>query len=85
MISGSVGEEAAILGRLHHPNIVALIGSFKDRRHIRHASYCLLMSPMGESDLESFLTIASEPGLTPDLRDRYQSGIQSWYVVPCRE
>ena len=73
-------EEAAVLGRLHHPNIITLIGSYEDRTRDKHSVYCLLLHPVGENDLESFLAIASEPDLDTELRDRYQSWIRRWYA-----
>ncbi|KAF1362175.1 kinase-like protein [Lizonia empirigonia] len=81
-IRAIIREEAAVLSRLRHPNIITFIGSYEDRTHKTLCSYCLLMAPVGENDLERFLVIASgrDHELTADLKSRYQSWIRLWYA-----
>ncbi|KAF3038186.1 hypothetical protein E8E12_008651 [Didymella heteroderae] len=75
-----IEEEIATLRNLRHPNNVSLVGSYEDRRQIRHASYCLLMLPVGDNDLDSFLAVVSDPDLQRDVKDQYTSWIKSWYT-----
>lgn len=79
-ITAIIEEEIATLRRLHHPNIASFVGSYEDKRNTRHSSYCLLMLPVGENDLDGFLTAASDPDLQQDLKYQYIAWIQSWYA-----
>lgn len=79
-IKAIVQDEAAVLRRLCHPNIITLLGSYEDTTNSRHSAYCLLMIPVGENDLERFLAMASDSDLSPDLKVRHQTWIRSWYV-----
>lgn len=74
-----IRDEIATLTRLRHPHIVALIRSYEDRRNPKHGSYCLLMVPVGDGDLESFLAEAGEE-LDPRVKKRNQTWIRSWYA-----
>lgn len=77
-----IRKEAATLRALRHPNIITLLGSYEDRTNTRCSSYCLLMAPVGERDLESFLIRVSDPdiNLSQATQLRYRSWIQSWYT-----
>lgn len=73
-----VQEEARILRSLIHPHIVTLIGSYEDQRQPRRPSYCLLMSPVGENDLEAFLTIVGDHALASEFSLRWRPIIRNW-------
>lgn len=73
-----VQEEARILRTLVHPHIVTLIGSYEDMKQSRRPSYCLLMSPVGENDLETFLTIVGEHEFTSEFSIRSRKCIRNW-------
>jgi hypothetical protein len=73
-----VQEEARILRSLVHPHIVTLIGSYEDMKQSRRPSYCLLMSPVGENDLEAFLTIVGEHDVASEFSIRWRKCIRNW-------
>jgi serine/threonine protein kinase len=73
-----VQEEARILRSLVHPHIVTLIGSYEDMKQPRRPSYCLLMSPVGENDLEAFLTIVGEHDVASEFSIRWRNCIRDW-------
>jgi hypothetical protein len=73
-----VQEEARILRSLVHPHIVTLIGSYEDMKQPRRPSYCLLMSPVGENDLEAFLTIVGEHDIASEFSIRWRDCIRNW-------
>lgn len=73
-----VQEEARILRLLVHPHIVTLVGSYEDMKQFRRPSYCLLMSPVGENDLEAFLTIVGEHEVSSEFSVRWRSCIRNW-------
>lgn len=73
-----VQEEARILRSLVHPHIVTLIGSYEDMKQSRRPSYCLLMSPVGENDLEAFLTIVGEHDVTSEFSIQSRDCIRNW-------
>ncbi|KAF2267472.1 kinase-like protein [Lojkania enalia] len=54
-----IKREIAILRKVEHPHVVKLLGSYQEKEGYHH-SYFLLMSPVGENDLEAFLRIATE-------------------------
>ena len=73
-----VQEEARILRSLVHPHIVTLIGSYEDMKQSIRPSYCLLMSPVGESDLEAFLTVVGEHDVASESSVRSRHCIRNW-------
>lgn len=72
-----VQEEARILRSLVHPHIVTLIGSYEDMKQSKRPSYCLLMSPVGEGDLETFLTDVGEHEVA-EFSIRSRDCIRNW-------
>ncbi|KAJ8114546.1 hypothetical protein OPT61_g3602 [Boeremia exigua] len=71
-------EEARILQSLVHPHIVALVGSYEDMQQSRSPSYCLLMAPVGENDLERFLAIVDEHDISSEFSIRWRACIRNW-------
>ncbi|KAH4036701.1 hypothetical protein HBI24_091260 [Parastagonospora nodorum] len=55
-----VKDETENLRALHHPHIVALMGTYEDQRCNKKHFYCLLMSPVGDNELREFLDMHSE-------------------------
>jgi hypothetical protein len=50
-----IQEEARVLEDLCHPHIVQILGSYDDFTYGTKHFYCLLMSPVGEGDLQTFM------------------------------
>ncbi|KZM21846.1 ATP binding [Ascochyta rabiei] len=74
-----VQEEAKILRSLIHPHIVTLLESYEDNlKSSRRRSYCLLMSPVGENDLEAFLAVTGDCDVTSDELIQWRSRIRNW-------
>ena len=73
-----VQEEARILRSLVHPHIVTLIGSYEDMKQSKRSSYCLLMSPVGDGDLEAFLNDVGEYDVASDSSIRSRNCISNW-------
>jgi serine/threonine protein kinase len=75
-----VQEEARILSSLVHPHIVTFIGSYEDVRHPGRPSYCLLMAPVGEGNLEELLTILDDHSPSSEISIRWRNCLRSWMV-----
>jgi serine/threonine protein kinase len=77
-----VKEEAEILRHLDHMHIVKIIGSYEESPRIGSQFYSLLMHPVGESDLKTYLDMLGDPETHLDLH-RYHTGLdllQEWFV-----
>lgn len=59
-----IQDEAKVLEELCHPHIVQILGSYEDSTYKNKHFYCLLMSPVGDSDLKSFLEEVGTRGPT---------------------
>lgn len=69
-----IKEEAKVLEDLCHPHIVQIIGSYEFSQG-KKQFYCLLMSPVGESDLKTFLDEVGERVPTEEETD----WLRSWF------
>lgn len=74
-----VQQEVDILKSLTHMHIVKCLGTYEDATQVnRPASYCLLMSPVGNGDLKAFLEEYPSASITERwLRSRR---LQQWFV-----
>ncbi|KAF2114849.1 kinase-like domain-containing protein [Lophiotrema nucula] len=73
-----IQEEALNLRRMDHPHIVNIIASYEDKTRQNRHLYCLLMSPIGEYDLTTFLAIAGDASEIA-IKLRYRRWIRSWF------
>lgn len=72
----TIQEEARILKQLTHPHIVTILGSYEEKTLANRHFYCLLMTPVGEHDLKTFLEMAGEDTTSQSL---YRNWIQKWF------
>lgn len=75
-----VREEVRILKLLTHPHIVTLIGPYEDQQFLRRPSYCILMAPVGESDLEHFLETIGEYATSSNFATQGREHIRHWFA-----
>ncbi|KAF2738606.1 kinase-like protein [Polyplosphaeria fusca] len=71
-----IQEEAKILQQLVHVHIVTLIGSYEETVSASRQFYSLLMTPVGDHDLATFLDVA---GVATSEKEMYQGWIQKWF------
>jgi serine/threonine protein kinase len=63
-----------------HPHIVTFIGSHEDVRQPGRPSYCLLMAPAGEGNLEELFTILGDHSPSSEFSIGWKSCLRSWVV-----
>ena len=71
-----VVDEAERLQSLDHRHIVSLIGSYEDKRQRNRHYYCLLMCPVGENDLRTFL---DELGESATSLSEWRTWLRPWF------
>ncbi|KAF2253679.1 kinase-like protein [Trematosphaeria pertusa] len=71
-----IKEETQNLKALAHTHIVTIIASYEDNKQKNRQSYCLLMAPVGDNDLKTFLDIATEADA---LLNEWSDWIRSWF------
>ncbi|KAF2181692.1 kinase-like protein, partial [Zopfia rhizophila CBS 207.26] len=71
-----IQEEAHILQKLTHSHIVSILGSYEDSIQVNRRFYCLLMLPVGENDLKTFLEIAGD---AKTVNTQWQGWIWRWF------
>jgi len=75
-----IQEEARNLKALVHPHIVALIGTYEEKKHSNVHFYFLLMSPMGETDLKRFLDIVGDEDSMSQDALNWKKWIGKWFT-----
>lgn len=75
-----IQEEAKNLRLLVHPHIVALLGTYEEKKHANAHFYFLLMSPVGDSDLKRFLDFAGDEEPTTLDGLRWKGWISKWFA-----
>jgi hypothetical protein len=76
-----IGQEAHVLRTLSHSHIVKLIGSYSEIPGSGRQFYSLLMAPVGQRDLKTFLDILGDKSTvqTSDWYDVRKGWLQDWF------
>ena len=77
-----IKQEARVLESLIHRHVVQIIGSYSECPPSGRQFYSLLMSPVGDQDLKTFLEVAGDP-LRDGCRDIAKiekSWLQTWFI-----
>ena len=70
-------QEVEVLEKVEHKHIVKIIGTYEEVGFLNRRFYHLLMEPVGDSDLESLLAMASDPAYK---KPEWDSWIRQWFV-----
>ncbi|KAF2442661.1 kinase-like protein [Karstenula rhodostoma CBS 690.94] len=73
---GQIRGEILSLKRLSHPHIVRFVSCHQQKEDTKHLNVYLLMQPVGEYDLQTFMDIGDT--LNPEVFDK--SWIKQWYM-----
>lgn len=74
-----IKNEVDVLRKMRHPGIINFIGSYEG--WVRNKPYySLLLHPVGDNDLETFLRLVGEGDLDPNTRWYRKRWIRPWYT-----
>lgn len=77
-----IREEVRNLKLAEHPHVVSIIGAYQDARCRYRQFYYLLMSPVGDNDLKTFLELVRDPAASVDDNStrQWRQWIRRWFV-----
>jgi len=76
-----ISQEAQVLQNLTHSHIIKMIGSYSEVPSSGRQFYSLLMAPVGQHDLKTFLDMVGDQSIaqTPDWVEDRRTWLRTWF------